>query len=40
MDLSQWEFTDMDGNPLPNGTKFTIELACAPDYYVRPDNLG
>ena len=35
VDLSQWEFTDMDGNPLPNGTKFTIELACAPDYYVN-----
>ena len=37
VDLSAWEFTDMDGNPLPEDTKFTIELACAPDYYVRED---
>ena len=37
VDLSQWEFTDMAGNPLPENTKFTIELACAPDYYVGAD---
>ena len=37
VDLSMWEFTDMDGNPLPEDTKFTIELGCAPDYYVRED---
>ena len=37
VDLTQWEFTDLDGNPLPEDTKFTIELACAPDYYVGAD---
>ena len=37
VDLSQWEFTDLEGNPLPEDTRFTIELACAPDYYVRED---
>ena len=37
VDLTQWAFTDLDGNPLPEDTKFTIELACAPDYYVRED---
>ena len=37
VDLSMWEFTDLNGNPLPEDTKFTIELACAPDYYVRED---
>ena len=35
VDLSEWNYTDLDGNPLPDGTKFTIELACAPDYYVN-----
>ncbi len=35
VDLTQWEFTDLDGDPLPEDTKFTIELACAPDYYVN-----
>ena len=37
VDLTQWAFTDLDGNPLPEDTRFTIELACAPDYYVRED---
>ena len=37
VDLTQWEFTDLKGDPLPEGTRFTIELACAPDYYVRED---
>ena len=37
VDLSQWEFTDLNGDPLPEDTKFTIELACAPDYYVGAD---
>ena len=37
VDLTQWEFTDLDGNPLPEDTKFTIELACAPDYFVKED---
>ncbi len=37
VDLTQWEFTDLNGNPLPEDTKFTIELACAPDYYVGED---
>ena len=37
VDLSAWEFTDLEGNPLPEDTKFTIELACAPDYYVGED---
>ena len=37
VDLSQWEFTDASGSPLPEGTEFTIELACAPDYYVGED---
>ena len=37
VDLSQWNYTDLDGNPLPHGTRFTIELACAPDYYVGED---
>jgi len=37
VDLTQWEFTDLQGNPLPEDTKFTIELACAPDYYVGED---
>ena len=37
VDLSQWEFTGADGKPLPEGTRFTIELACAPDYYVGAD---
>ena len=35
VDLTEWEFTDLEGNPLPEDTKFTIELACAPDYYVN-----
>jgi len=37
VDLTQWEFTDLEGNPLPEDTRFTIELACAPDYYVGAD---
>ena len=37
VDLSQWEFTGADGKPLPEDTRFTIELACAPDYYVGED---
>ena len=37
VDLSMWEFTDLEGNPLPEDTKFTIELGCAPDYYVGAD---
>ena len=37
VDLTQWEFTDANGDPLPEDTRFTIELACAPDYYVRDD---
>ncbi len=37
VDMTEWEFTDMAGNPLPENTKFTIELACAPDYYVGAD---
>ena len=37
VDLAMWEFTDLEGNPLPHGTAFTIELGCAPDYYVRED---
>ena len=37
VDLTQWEVTDLDGNPLPEDTRFTIELACAPDYYVGED---
>ena len=37
VDLTQWEFTDMNGDPLPEDTRFTIELACAPDYYVNED---
>ena len=37
VDLSQWEFTDLQGNPLPEDTKFTVELGCAPDYYVGED---
>ncbi len=37
VDLSNWEFTDMSGNPLSEDTRFTIELACAPDYYVGAD---
>ncbi len=37
VDLTGWEMTDLEGNPLPEGTKFTIELGCAPDYYVRED---
>ncbi len=37
VDLTQWEFTDLEGNPLPEDTKFTVELACAPDYYVGED---
>ncbi|MBR7178321.1 MAG: S8 family serine peptidase [Oscillospiraceae bacterium] len=37
VDLSMWEFTDAEGSPLPEDTKFTIELACAPDYFVRED---
>ena len=37
VDLTQWEFTDLNGDPLPEDTKFTIELACAPDYYVGED---
>ena len=37
VDLTQWEFTDLQGNPLPEDTKFTIELAAAPDYYVGAD---
>ena len=39
VDLTQWAFTDLDGNPLPEDTRFTIELACAPDYYVREDGM-
>ena len=37
VDLSMWEFTDLNDNPLPEDTRFTIELACAPDYYVGED---
>ena len=37
VDLTQWEFTDLAGNPLPEDTRFTIELAAAPDYYVGED---
>ena len=37
VDLTQWEFTDLEGDPLPEDTRFTIELACAPDYYVGED---
>ena len=37
VDLSEWEFTDADGKPLPEDTKFTIEFAAAPDYYVGAD---
>ena len=37
VDLSQWEFTDLEGNPLPEDTRFTVELGCAPDYFVRED---
>ena len=37
VDLTQWAFTDLAGNPLPEDTRFTIELACAPDYYVGAD---
>ena len=37
VDLTEWEFTDLSGNPLPEDTRFTIELACAPDYYVGED---
>ena len=37
VDLAMWEFTDMNGQPLPEDTRFTIELACAPDYYVGAD---
>ena len=37
VDLTLWEFTDLAGNPLPEDTKFTIELAAAPDYYVGTD---
>ncbi len=37
VDLTQWEFTDLNGDPLPEDTRFTIELACAPDYYVGAD---
>ena len=35
VDLSMWEFTDLDGNPLKEGTRVTIELGAAPDYYVN-----
>ena len=37
VDLAQWEYTDLEGNPLPEDTKFTIEFAAAPDYYLRED---
>ncbi len=37
VDLTGWDMTDLNGNPLPEGTQFTIEVGCAPDYYVRED---
>ena len=37
VDLAQWEYTDLEGNPLPEDTRFTIEFAAAPDYYLRED---
>ncbi len=37
VDLTGWDVTDLQGNPLPEGTNFVIEVGVAPDYYVRED---
>lgn len=33
----EWDYTDLEGNPLPDGTKVKISLLCAPEYYVNED---
>lgn len=32
-----WEYTDLEGNPLPEGTEVKLSMLCAPDYYVQED---
>ena len=35
IDLGGWEFTDMNGEPLAEGTRFDINLICVPELYVE-----
>ncbi len=37
VDLTGWDMTDANGEPLAEGTRFTIEVAAAPDYYLQED---
>ncbi len=32
-----WDYTDLDGNPLPEGTTFTVSLLSATEYSVQAD---
>lgn len=34
-----WNFTDSDGNTLPEGTKVKVSLCCAPEYYLGEDKV-
>ena len=33
--LGDWDFTDMNGDPLPDGTQIDINLICVPELYVK-----
>ncbi|MBR3703869.1 MAG: S8 family serine peptidase [Oscillospiraceae bacterium] len=33
--LGDWAYTDLNGDPLPDGTQFDINLICVPELYVK-----
>lgn len=33
----EWDYTDLEGNPVPNGTRVSYVLTCLPEYYIDED---
>ena len=30
----EWDYTDLNGKPVPNGTRVSYVLTCLPEYYI------